>query len=279
MLYADSQRPNSPSRLNQPNSMVRPKSLLTAIWQGIFAAILCFTNTQLASAQRVVALELVLAVDTSTSVDETEFVLQRNGLAAAFRHPSVIRSIGNLGSEGVAVALVQWAGPGRQSLAVDWHFLTDANSASEFAGSIERMRRAHRGFTDIGGAIAFSTQAIETNRFDGKRMAIDVSGDGVSDQNDPSAFRDAAIGKGITVNGLVIYSNEYDLGDLARIELFEHFNQKVIGGSGAFLIEADSFDDFAEAIRRKLVREISGTNVVNAPVPHNAALSVPFAAR
>ncbi len=237
------------------------------------------TNWKTASAQQTVALELVLAIDTSTSVDEGEFVLQRDGLAAAFRHPSVIRAVENLGQQGAAVALVQWAGPGRQSLSVGWNHIRDARSASDFARFIEMMPRVHSGFTDIGGAIAFSTQALEANRYQGRRMAIDVSGDGISDRTDPAPFRDVAVGKGITVNGLVIYSDEYDLGDLARIELYRHYSERVIGGPGAFLVEADSFDDFAEAIRRKLVLEISGINVVNMPVPHNAALSVPAAAR
>lgn len=220
-----------------------------------------------------VALELVLAIDTSTSVDERELNLQRNGLAAAFRHPSVIRSIENLGLEGAAVSLVQWAGPGEQSLAVDWHVLTDATSAERMAQSIERTNRAFIGFTDIGNAIAFSMAAIESNTYEGKRKTIDVSGDGVSDRNDPGPFRDTAIGKGITVNGLIVYSVEYDLGELARFELYNHYRQQVIGGAGAFLLEVDSFEDFAEAIRRKLVREISGANVVEAPHPLHAALS------
>ncbi|MGI9354663.1 MAG: DUF1194 domain-containing protein [Rhizobiaceae bacterium] len=225
------------------------------------------------SAQQHVALELVLAIDTSTSVDEREFILQRNGLASAFRDPSVIRSIENLGPTGAAIALVQWAGPGRQSLSIGWQVLTDAASAHHMAQAIEHTARAHTGFTDIGDAIAFSTTAIETNIFEGKRKAIDVSGDGVSDRNNPVPFRNIAIGKGITINGLIIYSQEYDLGELARFELHDHYSQRVIGGSGAFLMEADSFDEFAEAMRRKLVREISGANVVKALQPLHAALS------
>jgi len=236
-----------------------------------------FTNIN--TPGRIVALELVLAIDTSTSVDEREFILQRDGLAAAFRHPAVIRSIENLGPEGAAISLVQWAGPERQSLAVGWQVLTDAASAERMAQSIGLMKRAHSGFTDISAAIAFSTAAIEANRYEGKRKAIDVSGDGVSDRNDPSPFRDIANGKGITINGLIIYSEEYDLGELARFELHDHYSQRVIGGEGAFLVEADSFEDFAEAIRRKLVREISGANVAEAPQPRHVALSENLQAR
>jgi len=51
-----------------------------------------------------VDLELVLATDNSQSVDRTEARLQRQGVAAAFQHPEVVRAIqsGSLGRLGVA---------------------------------------------------------------------------------------------------------------------------------------------------------------------------------
>ena len=120
------------------------------------------------------------------------------------------------------------------------------------------MRRGLTGFTDIAGAINFSINQLEANGYDGRRLAIDVSGDGTSDRNDPSTARDRAILRGITVNGLVIHNFEYDLGDLARFELFNHYRDNVIGGPGAFLLNAESFETFGQSMREKLYREISG---------------------
>ncbi|MEP1205894.1 MAG: DUF1194 domain-containing protein [Rhizobiaceae bacterium] len=208
--------------------------------------------------RQVVELELVLAVDASTSVNSDEYKLQRSGIAEAFRHPKVLAAIDGLGEEGLAVSVVQWSGPNKQRVAVDWSHVNSRASAFQLATAIDAMPRLMTGFTDIAGAINYSTAEIENNRFTGRRLAIDVSGDGTSDRNDPALARDQAILKGITINGLVIHSIEYDLGDLARFDLRTHYRDRVIGGPGAFLLNAESFKTFAVSMREKLYREISG---------------------
>ncbi|MFD0915723.1 DUF1194 domain-containing protein [Pseudahrensia aquimaris] len=207
---------------------------------------------------RNVELELVLAIDTSTSVNADEYELQRTGLARAFRSANVQSAIASLGEQGIAVAVVQWAGPGQQRLAVDWTWMKGPQGAERFAEDLSAMPRAVSGFTDIAGAITHSMNQILTNNYVGDRLAIDVSGDGTSDENDPIFARDRALAQGITINGLAIHSDEYDLGDLAQMGLVHHYTTRVIGGPGHFLIQASDFDDFARAIEKKLVREIIG---------------------
>lgn len=231
---------------------------MRSVWFCLLVAAGVFSTGQAGIASQKVELELVLAIDTSTSVDEDEFLLQRNGVAAAFRHPQVLAAIDGLGTAGMAVSVVQWSGAAKQRLAVEWTHINNRRSAFAFAQRVEGMARAIRGFTDIGAAIEFSVAALETNRYDGRRLAIDVSGDGTSDRNDPAQARDRAILKGMTVNGLVIHSIEYDLGDLARFDLFNHYRDRVIGGPGAFLLNAESFRTFATSMREKLYREIAG---------------------
>ena len=211
-----------------------------------------------AKAEQRVALELVLAVDVSTSIDASEFRLQRIGLVRAFRHPGVRAAILSQGDAGIAVAVVQWAGKGRQRPAVDWMFLDDEPAIRRLSNRIGAMSRLTGGFTDIAGAVRFSTQWIETNAFEGERKVIDVSGDGVADQGDPPAARDAAVALGIVVNGLVIDPQEYDLGALAADALFRHYERDVTGGPGSFVLKAAGFEDFTRAIREKLIREITG---------------------
>ena len=226
-------------------------------------AVLIFLGlSSISYAQQKVALELVLAIDASTSVDEREFDLQRTGLARAFQSKTVKSAIASLGTEGLAVSVVQWAGENAQHLAVPWSFIRSENSADMFAGRLLKMERKVSGFTDIAGAITFSTRQLLANEYRGARLAIDVSGDGTSDRNDPAIARDIALAEGITINGLVIFSDEHDLGDLAKFSLREHYQTKVIGGPGAFLLEAERFKDFARAIEMKLVREISGAAFV-----------------
>ncbi len=211
-----------------------------------------------ALAQEKVALELVLALDTSTSVDAAEYELQRSGIAHALRDGRVISAVESLGAGGMALAIVQWSGPGKQVLAVPWRQVLNGRQMRVLAREIEAMPRKLSGFTDIAGAIDFAVHSLQSNRFDGERKVIDVSGDGTADGRNPSGARDAAVSQGITVNGLIIHSVEYDLGTLARIDLRAHYTRFVIGGAGAFLMEVEDFDGFAEGIRNKLVREITG---------------------
>ncbi len=208
--------------------------------------------------RQTVDLELVLAIDTSTSVDDSEFELQWRGLELAFQHPDVINAIKSTGDLGIAVTLVQWSGEGQHQTAVPWTHISDAQSASRFSAKIRAVPRQMQGFTDIGGAIRYSSELFAGNGFDGLRRVIDVSGDGTSSTGSPAPQRDAAVQRGIVINGLVIIQFDYDLGELDREDLRQHYLNQVIGGPGAFLIIVSAFEDFAEAIRKKLVREING---------------------
>jgi hypothetical protein len=64
--------------------------------------------------------------------------------------------------------------------------------------------------------------------------------------------REEVLAKGVTINALAIidYSTPQDLD--------RYFERCVIGGAGAFVLQAKGFVDFARAMRRKLVLEISG---------------------
>ena len=115
--------------------------------------------------------------------------------------------------------------------------------------------------TDIGSVIRYSMQNLDANRFIGNRRVIDVSGDGSSSVDGSDKARDDAIARDITINGLVIFNREYDLGELAEIDLIQHYTTKVIGGNGAFLMTAHGFEDFRKAILNKLIKEILGTGL------------------
>jgi len=207
-----------------------------------------------------VELELVLALDVSTSVDATEFILQRRGYVRAFRHSNVINAIMSVGDRGIAVSLIQWSSQGNQHTMVDWTHVHDRASSLRLARAIETADRELQGMTYVAGAIEFAVNKIDDNQITGQRRVIDISGDGTSDPDSTQRARNLAISRGITINGLPIHTEEYDLGELARIELRQHYANHIIGGEGAFMMDADGFEDFPTAIRRKLVREITGPN-------------------
>lgn len=204
------------------------------------------------AAQRVTAvdLELVLAVDVSGSVDDQEYALQRQGYVDAFRSPRLHRAFlgGPIGR--VAVTMLHWAGFGTHSIAVPWTLIDSSAKADAFAAAIDRAPRYRWRGTSLSGAIAAS-HALFGDGYEGSRLVIDVSGDGVNNSGPgPEAMRDAAVAAGITINGLPI------LTDLPWLD--EVYRTSVIGGPGAFIERAVTFEAFGAAVLRKLLTEVSG---------------------
>jgi hypothetical protein len=211
-----------------------------------------------AGAQRPVDLELVLAVDSSGSVDGAEFALQMQGIAAAFRDPAVIRALEVHTPQGIAVALMHWSGRHEELVVLDWTLVSDASSAGAFAERVAGAPRRLLGTTAIADAIHFAMAELRANAFAGTRRAIDLSGDGMSNAGGhPRDARDAAAAEDITINGLAI------LNEQPALDLYYEWN--VIGGPAAFVIAAADYDDFARAMRLKLLREIESTPLARGP--------------
>ena len=245
--------------------MIKPGAgaVLALGWTAL-AALIMLPPLANAQARRAVDLELVLAIDTSSSVDILEFDLQWRGLINAFLHPDVVGAIEAVGDLGIAVTLVQWAGRNQNRTSVDWSLIDDRESAARFSAKIAAASRLHQGFTDIGAAIRFSIATIEGNAYEGSRQVIDVSGDGTSsglDNPTPDLQRDIAISRGMIINGLVIYNDDSDIDEIAHVSVRKHYEDHVIGGAASFLMIANDFEDFARAIREKLIREIIGPPV------------------
>ena len=197
-----------------------------------------------------VDLELVLAIDCSYSVDAREFELQKIGLAEAFRHPGVLAAIQAGALKAIGVTVVQWSGHGMQSVAVPWTTVADAASAARLAARIASMERtAGRGATSISSMIQFAISSLDGNPLQGLRRVIDISADGRNNTGYGIAAAQAlALIQGVTVNGLAI------LNEVPTLNLY--FEQQVIAGPRAFVMEAADYDDYALAILRKLIREI-----------------------
>jgi hypothetical protein len=197
-----------------------------------------------------VAVELVLALDSSASVDGKEFQLQLEGLALAFRDPDVQRAIDDLKPLGAAVAVIQWGAPGETRIVLPFTHLETARDAKAFGFRIGLVRRWMRASaTSIASAIEDSTALIAVNQFDGFRKIIDVSGDGEDNGGqDLEAARQAAKAQGIVINGLPIMA---DLPGLDR-----YYRDRVIIGADSFVEPARDFEDYIRAIREKLLKEL-----------------------
>ncbi len=204
-------------------------------------------------AQTEVDLQLVLAVDGSGSVDEREYALQMTGIAAAFREPEVLEAIAEGYHGRIGVSLVTWAESAGDKDFSPWHLVSSLESAERFARLVEGFPRRVIGGTGIGRALFFAMRRIERSGLTSARRVIDLSGDGAEStaryfRVETSQSRARARADGITINGLAILTDEPDLE--------AYYRDEVISGPGAFAMAVAGYEDFAEAMKRKLIREI-----------------------
>ncbi len=228
-----------------------------------FLAITVLLQVERAQAEIPISIELVLAVDTSLSVDDIEYDLQMMGIASAFRNPEIVDLIGQQG--GVAVTLFQWSDDVDKQNMIPWHLLSSPATILSFADKVEVLERnPNRKYTGIGRAIEFAIHLIAENGFAGRHLKIDISGDGRDNIGTlPSAARQQADLRGIAINGLPILIDTYNLD--------KYYRDKVILGPGAFLEIATDYSDFARAFLRKLRREVAPSISQTDPPPRGSA--------
>jgi hypothetical protein len=202
-----------------------------------------------------VDLALVLAIDCSFSVDANEFRLQMEGLGRAFQQPEVKAAIKKGTTGRIAVTAMQWSDEGNQMVVVPWTILAGDADAEELAQILMRMpRRLAEGGTSISTALTFAARLFATAPST-ERHVIDVSSDGRNNIGPPvNSVRDRLVARGITINALTIL-NEWPTLD-------KYFELNVVGGQGHFVIPSNDYAAYAEAIYRKLLREITGPGIV-----------------
>lgn len=213
-------------------------------------------------AEERVDLLLVIAADISRSVDAAKFKLQREGYAAAIKHPKVVTAIQSVETGRIAVCFVEWSGAGAQVVVVDWASIGTVEEARTFSDRILAAPRAFMERTSISGAIDYSMQQLERSPFIASRRIIDVSGDGTHNMGrDLQQTRDEALARGVTINGLAILS-EFPLATNPSHThppggLLKYYEDNVIGGPGAFAIAAEGHEAFGQSILNKLIKEIA----------------------
>jgi hypothetical protein len=196
------------------------------------------------------ALALVLAIDVSASVTADSYLLQHDGLARAFENPRLVDAISALPG-GIDVLVLEWSDPDKIVVTVGWTRVTDAHSAAVFSAAVRRSKRSSNGLTAIGPALLAAASAFDGLPEPAARRIIDISGDGMANFGVPPAVaRDRLLAAGIAINGLAILTEEP--------WLEAYYRRYVIGGPAAFVVVAQDFGSFAEAILRKLVQEVAG---------------------
>jgi Protein of unknown function (DUF1194) len=213
--------------------------LAAALWLG----------TAPAARSETIDAAVVLALDVSLSVDEREYELQREGIATAFESAALLAAVAGGKNHAIDVLVLEWSDPEIQVVTVDWTRVSDAASATAFAAKVRATQRSSQGLTAIGNGLVAAGAALEHLPDAAARRVIDVSGDGMANIGVPcSEARDALLAKGITINGLVMMNDEPWVDG--------YYNENVVGGPGAFLIQVADYRSFAAAIQEKLLSEI-----------------------
>ena len=219
-----------------------------------------------ARAAEPVDLLLVLAADVSRSVDQAKFQLQREGYAAAIADKRVLEAVSSGRHRRIAICYVEWSGVSAQKVVIDWSIISDADSARRFGDQLLELPRSFAERTSISGGIDFAMTLFADAPYQAVRRTIDVSGDGTNNSGrDVTLARDDALAKGVTINGLVILSDRPMAWNPEHTNppggLANYFRNNVIGGPGAFVIVAEDFNSFGQAIVKKLIAEIAETPI------------------
>ena len=214
---------------------------------------------QLAAKEASVDVELVLAVDVSYSMDMDELAIQREGYAQAIVSREFLQALKSGPNGKIAVTYFEWAASTDQKIIIPWRLIDGPETADAVANEIMKtpIRRASR--TSISGAINFAMALLDENPHHGLRRVIDISGDGPNNNGAPVVVaRDAAVEKGVVINGLPIMVKEPSYSTMDIDNLDAYYEDCVIGGPGSFVVTIKERDKFKEAIRTKLLLEIAG---------------------
>lgn len=201
-----------------------------------------------------VDLALVLAIDCSFSVDSREFHVQMEGLGRAFMRPEIKQAIAAGRRQRIAVAAIQWSDENNQAVIMPWTVIAGPADADEVGMFLKvAPRQLAQGGTSISAALLRAAVLLETAP-SAERRVIDVSSDGRNNSGAPvQPVRDRVVAQGITINGLTI------LNEWATLDIY--FENNVVGGPAHFVVPANDYDSYADAIFRKLLREITGPGI------------------
>jgi hypothetical protein len=243
-----------------------PFKPLTALVLAWLAGLSMMGPAQKASAaeQMPVDLELLLAIDISGSIDADEAKLQREGYARALMDKDVLKAIRGGIHGKIAVAYFDWSDSYVQNEVMDWTLIHDEASARNVAQHLlnQQTRTARR--TSIAGAITHAIPRFGAGPYKGMRKVLDISGDGPNNDGGPvDLARDKALAAGIIINGLPIMNGKVNTWGFPVLEdLDRYYEGCVIGGPGSFVVVAEGFNTFFEAVRRKLILEIASAPMV-----------------
>ncbi|WP_342028792.1 DUF1194 domain-containing protein [Aliiruegeria lutimaris] len=211
------------------------------------------------AAQTPCRLALQLALDVSGSVDSREYRLQLDGVATALLDPEVQAALLALPDFPVVLSVFEWSGKGSQRVLVDWKPIRNEADVTALATLLRNTNRAVMSVsTGLGTAMLFAGARSETAPAC-SRLVLDVSGDGKNNDGPRPQDVGAALPPGLNINALVIGPHRpaavgAQAGETS--DLVGYFRAYVLRGPEAFVEIAVGYEDYAEAMKRKLLKEL-----------------------
>jgi len=238
------------------------------------ALLITLTASGSARGQESLELALVLLTDVSNSMDSEEYDMVKAGYRAAFSDPEVIAAVERSG--GVAVAYVEFSDANQIFKVKGWNLLRDSESTVAFGEAIADAPRSSAGSTALAASLRQAARLLIDGEFsNAQRLVIDVASDHPNDDGRSAPVRDAAVAAGVTINAIPIVDQRrigtfdgrisYSVQNWGLVSVADFYRQDVIGGVGSFLVEANDYSAFGEALKRKLLMEllISRIDVAN----------------
>ena len=208
-------------------------------------------------------LALVLALDVSGSVNETEYAQQLNGLSKALNSTEVRGTILADPSNPIHLAVFEWSSQNHQFLIQPWIALDTHASIDLAVQRIRAYRKKRAGLkTALSTAMIFAGELL-AQKNECWQKTIDVSGDGKNNIGpDPKQVYKLNAFSDVTVNALVVgdpspAGSVLAAGEISDPDLKHYFETNVIHGPAAFSMIAHGYKDYARAMQRKLLREMA----------------------
>ncbi len=194
-----------------------------------------------------VDLALSLVIDVSGSVSTSEYNLQMDGYANAFRDATIQTNLLR-GTHGKAAVNVVFFASNYYSTALDaFTVFSSTADINAFANLLDNFARVGSGGTQIhtgtNRALDLMLAAVGSNgALSGtSNLVIDVSGDGNGNSTLDLAARNRAVANGVTINGLPIGGTS-----------LQNYYQNYIITPDGFVEAAANFADFNDAVRNKI---------------------------
>lgn len=190
-------------------------------------------------------LALALLLDASGSIPDTAWQTMVEAHADALADDRIARVMSAAGL--TAVTVIAYSDEPR--VLVPWRIVDVPEDATRLAREVAAIQRPSRMSTQTGLALQFALRQFDAAPCEGERRIVDLITDGPGDDaRRTEEAREALIIADVRLNVLAVDTHGVAAADWAR---------QYAVTPGGFVMEAAGWEEFAHALRRKIVSEIA----------------------